>query len=156
MRPKLTAADRLFWAWLSELWSDWRTALIIVKPETVIVWHRKSFRLFSTWKVRGGNPVRPVVTKEVHDLIRRLSLENPPNGALRGFTASFCRLGIDIGETSAQYFHVRLQFRPQKYGSWVGHLMLYGLPRMARDPDIHAPVIPAGSPPFCASHHCGK
>jgi putative transposase len=41
-RPKLTAADRLFWGWLSELWSDWRTALVIVKPETVIAWHRKA------------------------------------------------------------------------------------------------------------------
>jgi hypothetical protein len=37
-------------------WSDWRTALVIVHPETVIAWHRKSFRLFWTWKVRSGNP----------------------------------------------------------------------------------------------------
>jgi hypothetical protein len=40
-RPRLTAVDHLFWAWLSELWSDWRTALVIVQPETVIAWHRK-------------------------------------------------------------------------------------------------------------------
>ena len=53
-RPKLTAADRLLWAWLSDLWGDWRTALVIVKPETVIAWHRKSFCLFWTWKVRRG------------------------------------------------------------------------------------------------------
>jgi len=45
-RPKLTAADRIFWAWLSRLWADWRAALVIVKPETVIAWHRKDFRLF--------------------------------------------------------------------------------------------------------------
>jgi hypothetical protein len=44
-RPKLTVADRLFWAWLSGAWLDWRSALIIVKPETVIAWHRKGFRL---------------------------------------------------------------------------------------------------------------
>jgi hypothetical protein len=43
-RPKLTAADRFFWAWLSQLWSDWRTALVIGQSETVIAWHRKSFR----------------------------------------------------------------------------------------------------------------
>jgi hypothetical protein len=52
-RPKLTAPDRLFWAWLFEPWSDWRTALVIVQPETVIAWYRKSFRLFWTWKVRS-------------------------------------------------------------------------------------------------------
>src|SRR5260370_22570075 len=43
-RPKLTAADRLLWAWLCEFWSDWRSALVILKPETVIAWHRKGFR----------------------------------------------------------------------------------------------------------------
>jgi len=44
-RPKLTSADPLLWAWLCEAWSDWRSALVIVKPETVISWHRKGFRL---------------------------------------------------------------------------------------------------------------
>ena len=58
-RPKLTSADRLLWTWLCEVWSDWRSALVIVKPETVIAWHRKGFRLFWTWKVRHGQPGRP-------------------------------------------------------------------------------------------------
>ena len=53
-RPKLTSADRLLWAWLCEVWTDWRSALVIVKPETVIAWHRKGFRLFWTWKIRRG------------------------------------------------------------------------------------------------------
>jgi putative transposase len=44
-RPKLNSADRLLWAWLCEVWSDWRSALVIVKPETVIGWYRKGFRL---------------------------------------------------------------------------------------------------------------
>ena len=57
-RPKLTAADRLLWAWLSRVWADWRSALVIVKPETVIAWHRKGFRLFWTWKVRCGQSGR--------------------------------------------------------------------------------------------------
>jgi hypothetical protein len=39
-RPKLTPADRLLWGWLSRLWNDWRSALVIVKPETVVAWHR--------------------------------------------------------------------------------------------------------------------
>src|SRR5271166_2331536 len=49
-RPKLTAADRLFWVFLSRVWRDWRSALDIVKPATVIAWHRKGFRLFWTWR----------------------------------------------------------------------------------------------------------
>src|SRR5258708_3666134 len=66
-RPKLTPADRLLWAWLCEVWNDWRSSLVIVKPETVIAWHRKSFRLYWTWKVRHGQPGRPVVAKEVRE-----------------------------------------------------------------------------------------
>jgi len=49
-RPKLTSSDRLLWVWLCRIWPDWRSALIIVKPETVIAWHRKGFRLFWTWE----------------------------------------------------------------------------------------------------------
>jgi putative transposase len=57
-KPKLTPLDRLLWAWLCGVWADWRSALIVVKPETVIAWHRKGFRLFWTWKVRHGQPGR--------------------------------------------------------------------------------------------------
>src|SRR6266481_3653425 len=42
-RPELTSADRLLWAWLYEVWNEWRSSLVIVKPETVIAWHRKGF-----------------------------------------------------------------------------------------------------------------
>ena len=62
-RPRLTPVDRFLWAWLCEVWNDWRSSLMIVKPETVLAWHRTSFRLFWTWKVRHGNragqPFRP-------------------------------------------------------------------------------------------------
>jgi hypothetical protein len=55
------------WICLSRLWRDWRSALAIVKPETVIAWHRAGFRLFWTWKVRHGPPGRPVISHEVRD-----------------------------------------------------------------------------------------
>ena len=50
-RPRLTKTDRVFWAWLSQAWADWRSAIAIVKPETG-AWQRRSFRLFWTWE--GG------------------------------------------------------------------------------------------------------
>jgi len=74
-RPKLTIADLVFWAWLSRAWADWRSTLVIVKPETVIAWHRKGFRLFWTWKVRHGTTGRPTVSQEVRDLIRTLMVK---------------------------------------------------------------------------------
>jgi putative transposase len=45
-RPKLQNGDRCFWACLSRVWPDWKSALILVKPETVIKWHRQRFKLY--------------------------------------------------------------------------------------------------------------
>jgi putative transposase len=75
-RPRLTAADRLFWVFLSQVWGDWRSALDIVKPATAIAWHRKGFRFFWTWKIRHGRAGRPAVSGEVRDLV--MSTEQPP------------------------------------------------------------------------------
>jgi transposase InsO family protein len=61
-RCKLTPADRLMWVWLFRLWRDWRSALAIVKPETVVAWHRAGFRRFWAWKVRRGQPGRPAIS----------------------------------------------------------------------------------------------
>src|SRR5258706_7872712 len=105
-RPKLTSADRLLWIWLCEVWSDWRSSLTIVKPETVIAWHRKGFRLFWTWKVRHGQPGRPAVPKGVRELIRRMSRDNPLWARPR-IHGELLKLGIDIGETSVGKYLVR-------------------------------------------------
>jgi len=104
-RPKLTPVDRLVWAWLSHLWSDWRSALAIVQPETVLAWHRKGFGLFWAWKIRRGRPGRPTLAHEVRDLIRRMCRENPTWGAPR-IHGELLKLGIDIGETSVSKYMV--------------------------------------------------
>jgi putative transposase len=51
-RLPLTRVDRLLWVWLSQAWNQWRTALVIVKPETVIAWHRRGF--VSSGRGRAG------------------------------------------------------------------------------------------------------
>ena len=50
-RPRLRPRGRAFWVWLLKLWPDWRSALIVVKPETVVRWHRQGFRWF--WRRRS-------------------------------------------------------------------------------------------------------
>src|SRR5208283_2100011 len=65
------------------MWTDWRSALALVQPETVIAWHRAGFRLCWTWKVRRGQPGWPVTSREVRDLIRKMCRENPTRGAPR-------------------------------------------------------------------------
>jgi len=67
-RPRLHPSDRWFWVLISSFWPDWRDALAIVKPATVIGWHRKGFRLFWTWKSRSRRSGRPPVSREVRDL----------------------------------------------------------------------------------------
>jgi putative transposase len=112
-RPKLTPVDRLLWIFLSRLWRDWRSALAIVKPETVIAWHRAGFRLFWTWKVRHGQPGRPVISREVRDLIRKMCRQNPSWGAPR-IHGELLKLGIDIGETSVSKYLVRCRKPPSQ------------------------------------------
>jgi transposase InsO family protein len=114
-RPKLTSADRLLWTWLYAVWSDWRSALVIVKPETVVAWQRKGFRLFWTWKVRHGQPGRPAAPKDIRELIRRMSRENPLWGAPR-IHGELLKLGINIGETSVGKYMVRHRKPPSQ--SW--------------------------------------
>ena len=110
-RPKLNSVDRLLWICLSRLWRDWRSALAIVKPETVVAWHRACFRLFWTWKVRRGQPGRPVISREVRDLIRKMCRENPGWGAPR-IHGELLKLGIAIGESSVSKYMVRCRKPP--------------------------------------------
>jgi hypothetical protein len=105
-RPKLTAADRFVWRWLSSVWDGWESGVFIVKTATVISWHRKGFGLFWTWKIRRGKPGRPSVPKEVRQLIRTLSRENPLWGAPH-IHGELLKLGIDVGETSVSKFMLR-------------------------------------------------
>jgi hypothetical protein len=84
---------------MEQTWRSWRSALIMVKPETVIGWHRKGFRLFWTWESRHGRRGRPSVVAETRELIRQMSRDNPLWGA-PPIHGELLKLGIDIGETS--------------------------------------------------------
>jgi putative transposase len=72
----------MLWAWLSEVWCGWRSAVHIIQPETIIGWHRRGFGLFWRWKSRPRDG-RPGVPADVRTLIRELSTANPLWGAPR-------------------------------------------------------------------------
>ena len=74
-RPLRCHMDRLFWIALRRWWSGWSDALIIVKAETVVSWHRAGFRLF--WRLRSRPLGRPKINEEVRSLIRRIQIDNP-------------------------------------------------------------------------------
>jgi len=108
-RLRLVKADRWLWVWLSRSWTDWRAALVIVKPETVIAWHRQGFRLLWTWKSphRGGGPPVPA---DVRALIRTMSQSNPLWGAPR-MHGKLLKLGVDVSRAAVAKYIVR-RIRP--------------------------------------------
>jgi hypothetical protein len=65
-RPRLSRWDRIFWVWLSRLWAAWRTTLVIVRPATVLAWHRRGFHLYWRWKSRPNPVGRPPLDAESH------------------------------------------------------------------------------------------
>jgi putative transposase len=141
-RPKLTLADRLLWVWLCHIWSGWRSALTIVKPETLLAWHRAGFRLFWTWKVRNGQPGRPIISCEVRELIRKMCRENPTWGAPR-IHGELLKLGIDVGESSVSKYMVRSRKPPSQ--TWRTFLENHAQQLVSIDfftvPTIHLQVL---------------
>jgi len=113
-RPKLTKTDRVFWVALCGLWPDWQSALILVKPETVIRWHRKGFRLYWTRKSRnrGG---RPPIDSQIRTLIRRMARENPTWGAPR-IHGELLKLGFEVSEATVSRYMPRRRKPPSH--SW--------------------------------------
>ena len=117
-RVRLVPADRLLWAWLSRSWTAWRTALVIVKPETVIAWHRQGFRLFWTWKSHR-RVARPGVVANVRALIRTMSEANPLWGAPR-IHSELLKLGVEISQaTVAKYMVCRPKPRSQTWRTFL-------------------------------------
>jgi putative transposase len=112
-RPKLRAWDRRIWIWLLRHWPEWRSALIIVKPETVIAWHRKGFRLFWTWKSRRGRSGRPRISKDIRELIRTMSKANVLWGAPRIY-GELLKLGIDVSQATVSKYMARLPKPPSQ------------------------------------------
>jgi hypothetical protein len=98
---------------LSKLWPGWRNPLIIVKPDTVVAWSRKGFRLFWTWKSRRGRSGRPTVAKDVRDLIRKISQANPLWDVPR-VHGELLKLGINVSQPTVAKYMVRHRRPPSQ------------------------------------------
>ena len=112
-RPRLRPRDRIFWVLLSRLWPNWQSTLAIVQPETVIKWHRQGFKRYWRWKSRAGKPGRPPIEREIRDLIRRMSRENPTWGAPR-IVSELALLGHDVAEQTVAKYMVRARQPPSQ------------------------------------------
>jgi putative transposase len=96
-RPRIKNRHRLFWVVLFSFWPEWRTSLVVVKPETVIRWHKKGFKLFWRWKSRATKLGRPPIDEELRSLILKMARGNPGWGAPR-IHGELAKLGFRVSE----------------------------------------------------------
>jgi putative transposase len=106
-RPRLQIHDRILWVLLPRLWPAWNNVLVIVKPETVVVWHRAGFRMFWRLRSRPKSTGRPKIDAEVRTLIRRMAKENPSWGGPR-IHGELLKLGFDVSERTVSRYLRRL------------------------------------------------
>src|SRR6202047_2406647 len=111
-RLRLRNIDRLIFVWLYRFFPSILNAITVVKPETVIRWHRRGFRAYWRWKSRrrGG---RPKIDREIRDLIRRMSKENSLWGAPR-IHGELLMLGIEVAQSTVARYMTRRQGPPSQ------------------------------------------
>ena len=98
-RIQLFSTDRLLWVWLYRIWPQALDAMVLVKPATVVQWHRKGFRLYWRWRSRSRAPGRPKICSATRDLIRQMCRANPIWGAPR-IHGELLKLGIEISQAT--------------------------------------------------------
>jgi putative transposase len=122
-KPRLNLLDRLFWFAARQLWSDWRRALIVVVPDTVVEWHRAGFKLYwrilsKVWRPCGG---RRRISKEIQDLIFQMVTENPMWGAPR-IHGELLMLGFDVSERTISRWMRKAPRNPELAKRWLAFL----------------------------------
>jgi putative transposase len=126
-RLPFTHADRTLWVWLSKFWGGWRDAIVIVKPETVLAWHRRGFRLFWTWKSRRRLG-RPGVPLDIRQLIRAMAEANPLWGAPR-LHGELLKLGINVAQATVAKYMPGTDDRLPRRGARFSRIMSARSPR---------------------------
>jgi hypothetical protein len=113
-RVRLTSHDRLFFIQLYRWFPSLLQVLTIIRPETLVRWHRAGFRCYWRWKSRsqGG---RPQIDTELHVLIRRMSVENPLWGAPR-IHGELLKLGFEVAQSSVAKYMVKRRGRQARDG----------------------------------------
>jgi transposase InsO family protein len=122
-RPRLGPLDRLFWVLVRQLWSQWKEALLLVQPETVVRWHRAGFKLYWAMlcgfrkRVGGGRRI----SKQIRDLIFQMVAENPSWGAPR-IHGELLMLGFEVSETTISRWMRRAPRKPERAKHWLAFL----------------------------------
>jgi len=109
-RLRLRASDRAVLVWLTRLWPGLIGLARVVQPDTILRWHRSGFRAYWRW-ISRGQPGRPKVSRELRELIRQMSKDNPLWGAPR-IHGELLKLGFEVAEPTVSNGMDRPCFRP--------------------------------------------
>ena len=110
-RPRLRPIDRAFWILLSRTWSRWADVLAIVRPETVIAWHRRGFARFWRWKSRRVG--RPPLAAEIVLLVEQMARDNPL-WSRRRIANELAKLGHAVDKDTVAKYMPRPSERPRR------------------------------------------
>lgn len=120
-RAKFKRTDRLIFAWLYRIRPEILASIQIVKPETIVRWHKKGFRLFWRWKSQHRGSGRPRIDKDLRALICQMCRENPLWGAPR-IHGELLKLGFKIAQSIASKYVVRTRKPPsQTWKTFLGN-----------------------------------
>src|SRR3989441_11654140 len=105
LRLRLRGSDRALLVWMTRLWPSLLGAAQVVQPETILRWHRAGFTAYWRWKSRK-RAGRPKIDRELRDLIRRMSRENPLWGASR-IHGELLMLGFEVAQSTVSKYMAR-------------------------------------------------
>jgi hypothetical protein len=108
--------DRLLWVLLSTVWPQWRRAVRIVTPATVVRWHRRAFAAYWRWNSRPRRVGRPALAADLRALIRQMPAANPLWGAPR-IHGELQKLGIEVSQATVATYLGRRAGPPSR--SWI-------------------------------------
>ena len=118
-RPHLSPLDRAFWVALSRLWPRWRSALVVVRPDTVIRWHRERFRRY--WRsISRPGPGRPPISNATQNLIVRMATDN--RWRARKIQAELSKLGIHVSLATISRYLPKGKPDPESHQRWITFL----------------------------------
>ena len=118
-RPKLENIDRIILVWISRIFSNWKSALVVVKVSTLIGWHKKGFKLY--WKRKSRRVGRPNIDWELTKLIRRMQKENPTWTAQR-IQGELVKLGLSVCDNTVAKYMRKPKTGPEKIQRWLTFL----------------------------------
>jgi transposase InsO family protein len=111
-RLRLRGSDRALLIWITRIWPNLLDLSRVVKPETILRWHRAGFKAFWCWKSRH-RPGRPKIDRELRDLIQQMSKDNPLWGAPR-IHGELLKLGFELAESTVSKYMTKHRGPPSQ------------------------------------------